>query len=126
MENSELVVSYHQNTPRVCRTTALCFSSLQKIEELESDRQKLEEQNSVLEMRLERHNLQGDYDPVKTKVLHFRLNPTSVAKQERVEEVEQLKVECERLRERLRKLEAGGAVTSDDTTLIIPPSQEIL
>ncbi|XP_060754557.1 mitotic spindle assembly checkpoint protein MAD1 [Neoarius graeffei] len=98
----------------------------QKIEELESERQKLEEQNHVLKMRLERHNLQGDYDPVKTKVLHFRLNPTSVAKQERAEEVEQLKVECERLRERLRKMEAGGAITSDDTTLIIPPSQEIL
>ncbi|MCI4393459.1 hypothetical protein PGIGA_G00157770 [Pangasianodon gigas] len=98
----------------------------QKIEELESERQKLEEQNNILEMRLERHNLQGDYDPVKTKVVHFRLNPTSVAKQERAEEVEQLKVECERLRERLRKMEAGGAVTSDDTTLIIPPSQEIL
>lgn len=63
---------------------------------------------------------------MKTKVLHFRLNPTSVAKQERAEEVEQLKVECERLRERLRKMEAGGAITSDDTTLIIPPSQEIL
>ncbi|KAK3511243.1 hypothetical protein QTP70_033747 [Hemibagrus guttatus] len=98
----------------------------QKVEELESDRQKLEEQNSVLEMRLERHNLQGDYDPLKTKVVHFRLNPTSMAKQERVEEVEKLKVECERLRERLRKLEAGGAITSEDTTLIIPPSQEIL
>ncbi|XP_058236941.1 mitotic spindle assembly checkpoint protein MAD1 [Hemibagrus wyckioides] len=98
----------------------------QKVEELESDRQKLEEQNNVLEMRLERHNLQGDYDPLKTKVVHFRLNPTSVAKQERVEEVEKLKVECERLRERLRKLEAGGAMTSEDTTLIIPPSQEIL
>ncbi|KAK3530693.1 hypothetical protein QTP86_032188 [Hemibagrus guttatus] len=77
-------------------------------------------------MRLERHNLQGDYDPLKTKVVHFRLNPTSMAKQERVEEVEKLKVECERLRERLRKLEAGGAITSEDTTLIIPPSQEIL
>lgn len=63
---------------------------------------------------------------MKTKVLHFRLNPTSVALQERSEEVEQLKVERERLREHLRKLEAGGAVTSDDTTLIIPPSQEIL
>ncbi|KAI5609325.1 mitotic spindle assembly checkpoint protein MAD1, partial [Silurus asotus] len=68
----------------------------------------------------------GDYDPVKTKVVHLRLNPTSVAKQERVEEVEQLKVECERLRERLRKIEAGGAMPSDDTMLIIPPSQEIL
>ncbi|KAI5090289.1 mitotic spindle assembly checkpoint protein MAD1, partial [Silurus meridionalis] len=102
------------------------FLRRQKVEELESERQKLEEQNNVLEMRLERHNLQGDYDPVKTKVVHLRLNPTSVAKQERVEEVEQLKVECERLRERLRKMEAGGAMASDDTMLIIPPSQEIL
>ncbi|XP_062865888.1 mitotic spindle assembly checkpoint protein MAD1 [Trichomycterus rosablanca] len=98
----------------------------QKIEELETERQRLEEQNNILEMRLERHNLQGDYDPVKTKVMHFRMNPTSVAKQQRAEEMEQLKVECERLRERLRKLEAGGAIMSDDTTLIIPPSQEIL
>ncbi|XP_066505330.1 mitotic spindle assembly checkpoint protein MAD1 [Hoplias malabaricus] len=98
----------------------------QKIEELESDRQRLEEQNNILEMRLERHNLQGDYDPVKTKVVHFRLNPTCVAKQQRSEEFEQLKTECERLRDRLRKMEAGGAVTTDDTTLIIPPSQEIL
>lgn len=63
---------------------------------------------------------------MKTKVLHLRLNPASAAKQERVEEVEQLRVECDRLRERLRKMEAGGAVTSDDTTLVIPPSQEIL
>ncbi|XP_035390935.1 mitotic spindle assembly checkpoint protein MAD1 isoform X2 [Electrophorus electricus] len=98
----------------------------QKIEELESERQRLEEQNNILEMRLERHNLQGDYDPVKTKVVHFRLNPTCVAKQQRAEELEHLKVECERLRERLRKMESGGTVTSDDITLIIPPSQEIL
>ncbi|XP_049325743.1 mitotic spindle assembly checkpoint protein MAD1 isoform X2 [Astyanax mexicanus] len=77
-------------------------------------------------MRLERHNLQGDYNPVKTKVVHFRMNPTCVAKQQRAEDVEQLRVECERLRDRLRKMEAGGAVTTDDTTLVIPPSQEIL
>uniref|UniRef100_A0A3B1K086 Mitotic spindle assembly checkpoint protein MAD1 n=1 Tax=Astyanax mexicanus TaxID=7994 RepID=A0A3B1K086_ASTMX len=98
----------------------------QKIEELETERQRLEEQNNILEMRLERHNLQGDYDPVKTKVVHFRMNPTCVAKQQRAEDVEQLRVECERLRDRLRKMEAGGAVTTDDTTLVIPPSQEIL
>ncbi|MEQ2247307.1 hypothetical protein ILYODFUR_008027, partial [Ilyodon furcidens] len=30
----------------------------QKIEDLEKDRQRLEEQNNILEMRLERHNLQ--------------------------------------------------------------------
>uniref|UniRef100_A0A672L2M5 Mitotic spindle assembly checkpoint protein MAD1 n=1 Tax=Sinocyclocheilus grahami TaxID=75366 RepID=A0A672L2M5_SINGR len=98
----------------------------QKIEELESERQQLEEQNNILEMRLERHNLQGGYDPVTTKVIHLQMNPTSIAKQQRTEEVEQLRVECQRLRDRLRKIEAGGGMTTDDTTLIIPPSQEIL
>ncbi|XP_057188449.1 mitotic spindle assembly checkpoint protein MAD1 [Triplophysa rosa] len=98
----------------------------QKIEELEAERLRLEEQNNILEMRLERHNLQGDYDPVKTKVIHLQMNPTSIAKQQRAEEVEQLWAECQRLRGRLRKMEAGGAMPTDDTTLIIPPSQEIL
>uniref|UniRef100_A0A3Q3KFM4 Mitotic spindle assembly checkpoint protein MAD1 n=1 Tax=Monopterus albus TaxID=43700 RepID=A0A3Q3KFM4_MONAL len=55
----------------------------EKIEDLEAERQRLEEQNNILEMRLERHNLQGDYDPVKTQVLHFKMNPTAVAKQQR-------------------------------------------
>lgn len=54
------------------------------------------------------------------------MNPTSIAKQQRTEEVEQLRVECQRLRDRLRKIEADGVMTTDDTTLIIPPSQEIL
>uniref|UniRef100_A0A671LFM3 Mitotic arrest deficient 1 like 1 n=1 Tax=Sinocyclocheilus anshuiensis TaxID=1608454 RepID=A0A671LFM3_9TELE len=104
----------------------LQVSDRQKIEELESERQQLEEQNNILEMRLERHNLQGGYDPVTTKVIHLQMNPTSIAKQQRTEEVEQLRVECQRLRDRLRKIEAGGGMTTDDTTLIIPPSQEIL
>ncbi|XP_051983001.1 mitotic spindle assembly checkpoint protein MAD1 isoform X1 [Xyrauchen texanus] len=108
-------------------TTAEEISSLrQKIEELETERQRLEEQNNILEMRLERHNLQGDYDPVKTKVVHLQMNPTSIAKLQRTEEMEQLRVDCQRLRERLRKIEAGGGMPTDDTTLIIPPSQEIL
>ncbi|KAM6972734.1 mitotic spindle assembly checkpoint protein MAD1 [Aplochiton taeniatus] len=107
----------------------------QKIEELEGERQKLEEQNSVLEMRLERHNLQGDYDPVKTRVLHFRMNPTSVAKQQRQEEVEALKEEVTRLREHLRSLQDGGALTlahsdasahAPNLSLCLPPSQEVL
>uniref|UniRef100_A0A673KM15 Mitotic spindle assembly checkpoint protein MAD1 n=1 Tax=Sinocyclocheilus rhinocerous TaxID=307959 RepID=A0A673KM15_9TELE len=99
---------------------------LLKIEELEAERQRLEEQNNILEMRLERHNLQGDYDPVKTKVIHLQMNPTSIAKQQHADEVEQLRLECQLLRDRIRKIEAGGGVTTDDTTLIIPPSQEIL
>ncbi|KAF4119020.1 mitotic spindle assembly checkpoint protein MAD1 [Onychostoma macrolepis] len=115
------------NAEKNTLATAEEVSSLrQKIEELEAERQQLEEQNNILEMRLERHNLQGGYDPVKTKVIHLQMNPTSIAKQQRTEEVEQLRVECQRLRERLRKIEAGGGMTTDDTTLIIPPSQEIL
>ncbi|XP_041960127.1 mitotic spindle assembly checkpoint protein MAD1 isoform X1 [Alosa sapidissima] len=93
-----------------------------KVEELESERQRLEEQNNVLEMRLERHNLQGDYDPVKTKVVHLRFNPTSVAKQQRQEEAEQLREELNQLRELLR----SGAMATTDTPLNIPPTQEVL
>lgn len=63
---------------------------------------------------------------MKTKVIHLQMNPTSIAKQQRAEDVEQLRLECQLLRDRIRKIEAGGGVTTDDTTLIIPPSQEIL
>uniref|UniRef100_A0A8C5D6X7 Mitotic spindle assembly checkpoint protein MAD1 n=1 Tax=Gouania willdenowi TaxID=441366 RepID=A0A8C5D6X7_GOUWI len=82
----------------------------QKIEDLEAERQRLEEQNNILEMRLERHNLQGDYDPVKTRVLHFKMNPTSVAKQQRQQEVEALEEEIKHLRELVCSLQGGGAV----------------
>ncbi|CAJ1054017.1 mitotic spindle assembly checkpoint protein MAD1 [Xyrichtys novacula] len=105
----------------------------QKIEELEAERQRLEEQNNILEMRLERHNLQGDYDPAKTRVLHFKMNPTSLAKQERQQEVESLREEVTSLRELVRSLQEGGAVahTQDyscvsGVSLSMPPSKEVL
>lgn len=41
---------------RVCMCVCKIFR--QKIEDLEAERQRLEEQNNILEMRLERHNLQ--------------------------------------------------------------------
>ncbi|XP_067261017.1 mitotic spindle assembly checkpoint protein MAD1 isoform X4 [Chanodichthys erythropterus] len=130
MVTAELEALKEQQTSNAEKTTLATAEEIgslrQKIEELEAERQRLEEQNNILEMRLERHNLQGDYDPVKTKVIHLQMNPTSIAKQQRSEEVEQLRVECQRLRERLRKIEASGGMTTDDTTLIIPPSQEIL
>lgn len=81
-----------------------------KIEELEAERSKLEEQNRYLEMKLEKLTMQGDYDPSKTKVLHFSMNPASLAKQQRKEEQQQLQEECERLRELVRVLEAGGSI----------------
>lgn len=113
-ENSSFVVGEEVNSLR------------QKIEELEAERGRLEEQNNALEMRLERHNLQGDYDPLKTKVIHFRMNPTSLAKQERQDEAEQLREECRRLREHVRTLQAGGAVAAEEGALNLPPSQEVL
>lgn len=107
----------------------------QKIEDLEAERQRLEEQNNILEMRLERHNLQGDYDPVKTRVLHLKMNPTSVAKQQRQQEEEALREEVTRLRELVRSLQDGGALvhSQDDVSLhasslsfSLPPSKEVL
>ncbi|KAL7404732.1 hypothetical protein ABVT39_018634 [Epinephelus coioides] len=107
----------------------------QKIEDLEAERQRLEEQNNILEMRLERHNLQGDYDPVKTRVLHLKMNPTTVAKQQRQQDVEALREEVTRLRELVRSLQDGGAAvhSQDDSSmhasslgLSLPPSKEVL
>uniref|UniRef100_A0A8D3CL78 Mitotic spindle assembly checkpoint protein MAD1 n=1 Tax=Scophthalmus maximus TaxID=52904 RepID=A0A8D3CL78_SCOMX len=110
-------------------------SSRQKIEDLEAERQRLEEQNNILEMRLERHNLQGDYDPVKTRVLHLKMNPTSVAKQQRQQEVDALREEVTHLRELVRSLQDGGALvhSQDESSLhgsslglSLPPSKEVL
>ncbi|XP_062443935.1 mitotic spindle assembly checkpoint protein MAD1 isoform X2 [Rhea pennata] len=81
-----------------------------KIEELEAERSKLEGENRALEVKLEKLTLQGDYDPSKTKVLHFSMNPASLAKQQRKEEQQQLQEECERLRELVRVLEGGGSI----------------
>ncbi|NXH09211.1 MD1L1 protein, partial [Bucco capensis] len=84
-----------------------------KIEELEAERSKLEEENISLEMKLEKLTMQGDYDPSRTKVLHFGMNPASLAKQQHKEEHQQLQEECEKLREMVRVLEAGGSISGN-------------
>lgn len=72
---------------------------------------------------------QGDYDPVKTRVLHLKMNPTAVAKQQRQQEEEVLREEVTRLRELVRSLQDGGAVAhSQDgasVSLSLPPSKEV-
>uniref|UniRef100_A0A8D0CAQ2 Mitotic spindle assembly checkpoint protein MAD1 n=1 Tax=Scleropages formosus TaxID=113540 RepID=A0A8D0CAQ2_SCLFO len=118
--------SYKLQAETVCIQYGTFRILLQKIEELEMERKRLEDQNNILEMRLERHNLQGDYDPSKTKVVHFRLNPTSMAKQQRVDEVQQLREECQRLGNLVRALQAGGAATIEEGPLNLPSSQEVL
>lgn len=78
---------------------------------------------------------QGDYDPVKTQVLHFKMNPTSIAKQQRQQDVDALREEVTRLRELVRSLQEGGAMvhSQDDSGmhasslgLSLPPSKEVL
>ncbi|NWR17175.1 MD1L1 protein, partial [Emberiza fucata] len=84
-----------------------------KIEELEAERSKLAEENRSLGMQLEKLTLQGDYDPSRTKVVHFSMNPMSLAKQQRKEEQQQLQEECERLRELVRVLQGGGSISGN-------------
>ncbi|XP_041431456.1 mitotic arrest deficient 1 like 1 L homeolog isoform X2 [Xenopus laevis] len=81
-----------------------------KIEELEAERGRLEEENKILEMRLESLNLQGCYDPSRTKVIHLSLNPASKAKQQRTDTVRHLQEECDKLREIVRILEGGAQI----------------
>ncbi|XP_040295722.1 mitotic spindle assembly checkpoint protein MAD1 isoform X2 [Bufo bufo] len=81
-----------------------------KIEELEAERGRLEEENRILEMRLEKLSLQGSYDPSKVKVIHFSMNPASKAQQQRKDDVQTLRDECNKLRELVRILEGGTTV----------------
>ncbi|XP_007903950.1 mitotic spindle assembly checkpoint protein MAD1 isoform X2 [Callorhinchus milii] len=100
----------------------------QKIEELEAERSRLDEENKMLQMRLEHNVLQGDYDPTKTKVLHMSMNPWSLAKDERTAELKALREECGSLRERLRVLEKGGSVpelSEASTSLSFPEVSEL-
>ncbi|XP_072124492.1 mitotic spindle assembly checkpoint protein MAD1 isoform X2 [Mobula birostris] len=97
----------------------------QKIEELEAERGRLDEANKILEMKLERCTLQGDYDPSKTKVLHLSMNPMSLAKEHRITELKSLKEECEQLRERVRILEGGATPEQMGSLSNLLPSQEI-
>uniref|UniRef100_A0A8C4XAM1 Mitotic spindle assembly checkpoint protein MAD1 n=1 Tax=Erpetoichthys calabaricus TaxID=27687 RepID=A0A8C4XAM1_ERPCA len=74
----------------------------------------------------EEEDMFGDYDPTKTKVIHFKMNPSSVAKQQRVEDIQQLREECERLREHIRTAQALGTLPKDETALTLPPPQEVI
>ncbi|XP_006889670.1 PREDICTED: mitotic spindle assembly checkpoint protein MAD1 [Elephantulus edwardii] len=96
-----------------------------KVEELEAERRCLEEEKMVLEARLERLTLQGDYDQSRTKVLHLRMNPAGMARQRLREDQVQLQQECERLRELVRALELGGAVPDLEAASGLPSAREV-
>lgn len=97
-----------------------------KIEELEGERSRLEEEKKVLEAQLERFTLQGDYDRTRTKVLHLSMNPASTARQQLGEDRARLQEECERLRELVRGLERGGPLPEHlEATAGLPASKEV-
>ncbi|XP_047569347.1 mitotic spindle assembly checkpoint protein MAD1 isoform X1 [Lutra lutra] len=97
-----------------------------KIEELEGERSRLEEDKRMLEMQLERFTLQGGYDQSRTKVLHMSMNPASAAKQRLREDQARLQEECEQLRELVRALERGGPVPADlEAATSLPSSKEL-
>lgn len=97
-----------------------------KIEELEGERSRLEEEKKELELQLERRSLQGDYDQSRTKVLHLSQNPARAARQRLREDQEQLQAECERLRGLVRALERGGPIPADlEAAASVPSSKEV-
>ncbi|XP_073742495.1 mitotic spindle assembly checkpoint protein MAD1 isoform X2 [Callorhinus ursinus] len=97
-----------------------------KIEELEGERSRLEEDKKMLEMQLERFTLQGSYDQSRTKVLHMSMNPASAAKQRLRGDQARLQEECEQLRELVRALERGGPVPAGlEAAASLPSSTEL-
>lgn len=77
--------------------------------------------------------VQGDYDPVKTRVIHLKLNPTAEAKQQRRQEAGSVQEELTRLRELVRSYQEGGVASQDYSSIhtpgfsiTLPPSKEVL
>ncbi|XP_032952159.1 mitotic spindle assembly checkpoint protein MAD1 isoform X2 [Rhinolophus ferrumequinum] len=96
-----------------------------KIEELEGERSRLEEEKKKLEVQLEQLTLVGDYDQSKTKVLHLAVNPASEARQGLRQDQARLQEECERLRTLLGTLERGGPVPAGLEASCLPSSKEV-
>ncbi|KAK7500988.1 hypothetical protein BaRGS_00007868 [Batillaria attramentaria] len=87
----------------------------EQVVQMEQELKKAVEEKEILEMRIEQRNLQGDYDPTRTKVLHFSANPASLAQQQREKEVERLQEENARLAARVQLLEQSGGPVEDLT-----------
>lgn len=96
----------------------------QTIEELEKRLEKVNEEKCILEMRIQQRNLQGDYDPSKTKVLHMKINPASVNQQIRQQKMSKLEEEVERLRARVKVLEESGPQAMNVTLQVDQKLQE--
>ncbi|XP_060570209.1 mitotic spindle assembly checkpoint protein MAD1-like [Ruditapes philippinarum] len=90
----------------------------ERIANLEKALEKCEQEKYTLECRIEQRHLQGDYDPTKLKVLHFKMNPVDQAIELRKEEVSKLKAENERLKQRIAILEENEGRIEDLTVAV--------
>ncbi|XP_076066370.1 mitotic spindle assembly checkpoint protein MAD1-like isoform X7 [Oratosquilla oratoria] len=84
-----------------------CAALEEEKKALQAEMTKLTSEKEGLELCIEYRALKGDYDPTKTKVLHFADNPLSKAIDNRRSENERLLEENNALRERVRLLEEG-------------------
>ncbi|GFR74401.1 mitotic spindle assembly checkpoint protein MAD1-like [Elysia marginata] len=98
---------------------------------LESELIKTQQERDVLDAKIEQRHLQGDYDPTKTKIIHFLQNPHALAQKEREEELEKLKEDNEKLKKRNQILEENGGIVEgltmqvEENLLQLSPSKEI-
>ncbi|KAM7447552.1 Mitotic spindle assembly checkpoint protein MAD1 [Porites harrisoni] len=87
-----------------------------EVENLREENAKLQEQLEMYDLRKEQMHMQGYYDPTKTKIVHLSMNPSSMAKQQRAEELEKLRKENEALRRKLQILEEGGGSSQEEVS----------
>merc|ERR1719376_1024887 len=86
------------------------------VADLKTRLEKAVREREELEIQLERRAIRGDYDPTDTKVLHFRQNPTDLAREEHAVTMEKLQSENDSLRARVKLLEEGH---SKDLTIMV-------
>lgn len=92
-----------------------------ELEILESRLNSVVAEKESLELELERRAIQGDYNPVDTKVLHFKNNPMQQASEEHAKSLNKLEGENESLKTRIKLLEDGQ---SKDLTLLVGHKME--
>ncbi|XP_078489711.1 mitotic spindle assembly checkpoint protein MAD1 [Ciona intestinalis] len=86
----------------------------EKITLFETERTNLMEKIANLEAWIEQRNLNGDYNPDKTKVLHFTMNPADLAHQQSKRDITELKEQNAKLQLKLRQLEEGHEVSMSE------------
>eukprot|EP00794_Sanderia_malayensis_P009229 gene9229-10203_t len=107
-----------------CNSSEEVSELKKRIEELQLTNAQLEEKSDILEARIEQRHLQGDFDPTKTKVVHFAGNPIALSRKMRAEELDRLRDENHELRRKLRQLRQDTVDVETDNNISIPSNVE--